>query len=81
MVVRGGILTILIGMLLWLVAVPAQADEQAAAELADLDRQMSEQATEQWLRKIPDDPGGLLRRKFLLQCRERGGVTTEADPW
>ena len=62
----------------------AQSDEgedQAAAALADLDRQMSEQATEQWLRKIPDDPGGLLRRKFLFQYRERGGDKTEANPW
>ena len=24
----------------------------------------NDQATEQWLRQIPDDPGGLLRRKF-----------------
>jgi Ca-activated chloride channel family protein len=28
-------------------------------------------AAEQWLRRIPDDPGGLLRRKFLFQYRER----------
>lgn len=27
------------------------------------------QAMEQWLRRIPDDPGGLLRQKFLLQHR------------
>ncbi|GJL62838.1 MAG: hypothetical protein NPIRA04_14920 [Nitrospirales bacterium] len=31
----------------------------------------SQQATEQWLRRIPDDPGGLLRRKFLLEHRRR----------
>jgi len=23
-----------------------------------------QQATEQWLRKVPDDPGGLLKNKF-----------------
>ena len=28
-------------------------------------------AAEQWLRAIPDDPGGLLRRKFLYQYRRR----------
>ncbi len=28
-----------------------------------------EQATEQWLRRIPDDPGGLLQRKFLRDHR------------
>jgi Ca-activated chloride channel family protein len=31
-----------------------------------------EMAAQQWLRRIPDDPGGLLRRKFLYQYRERG---------
>ena len=30
-----------------------------------------EQATEQWLRRIPDDPAGLLRRKFLYQYKQR----------
>ncbi|WP_256996338.1 VWA domain-containing protein [Methylococcus capsulatus] len=33
--------------------------------------QEKEQATEQWLKRIPDDPGGLLRRKFLYQYRQR----------
>lgn len=28
-------------------------------------------ALEQWLRRIPDDPGGLLRRKFLIEHLER----------
>jgi Ca-activated chloride channel family protein len=42
---------------------------------------MSEQAAEQWLRKIPDDPGGLLRRKFIYQYRKRGGVDAEAQSW
>jgi Ca-activated chloride channel family protein len=30
-------------------------------------------AAEQWLRRIPDDPGGLLRRKFLYQYQQRQG--------
>ncbi len=39
---------------------------------ANLDQPDEEQqATEQWLRRIPDDPGGLLRRKFLLQYQQR----------
>jgi Ca-activated chloride channel family protein len=33
--------------------------------------QKSEQALQQWLRRIPDDPGGLLRRKFLLEHQRR----------
>ena len=62
----------------------ANAAEQQAAEsetMAELDQQMSEQAAEQWLRKIPDDPGGLLRRKFIYQYRKRGGVDAEGKPW
>ncbi len=50
-------------------------------DVASLDQQMSEQAAEQWLRKIPDDPGGLLRRKFIYQYRRRGGVEEEVQPW
>jgi len=34
--------------------------------------QEEQQALEQWLRRIPDDPGGLLRRKFRYLCNERG---------
>lgn len=49
--------------------------------VANLDRPVSEQAAEQWLRKIPDDPGGLLRRKFLYQYRQRGDLEAEAMPW
>ena len=30
-------------------------------------------AAEQWLRRIPDDPGGLLRRKFQYQYQQRHG--------
>ncbi len=31
----------------------------------------SQQAMQQWLRRIPDDPGGLLRRKFLFEHQRR----------
>ena len=40
----------------------------------DADSEMDseeKQALEQWLRRIPDDPGGLLRRKFRSQHEER----------
>lgn len=41
------------------------------------DTPVSEQqlAQEQWLRRIPDDPGGLLRRKFMIEhmIRQQGG--------
>jgi len=58
-----------------------QREESEAEELARLDQQMSEQAAQQWLRKIEDDPGGLLREKFLYQHRKRGGVEAEVQPW
>lgn len=61
----------------------SETGQQAAESetMAELDQQMSEQAAEQWLRKIPDDPGGLLRRKFIYQYRKRGGVDAEGRPW
>jgi Ca-activated chloride channel family protein len=37
------------------------------------------QAADQWLRRIPDDPGGLLRRKFLYQYRHRANQPTADD--
>ncbi len=43
---------------------PVQADSDS--------RQTEEQqAIEQWLRRVPDDPGGLLRRKFRHQYTQR----------
>ena len=39
-------------------------------------------AYEQWLRRIPDDPGGLLRRKFALEFRARGQrPPSRSDAW
>jgi len=39
------------------------------------------QAMEQWLRRIPDDPGGLLRRKFRNQHQRRGAPEDESEAW
>ncbi len=39
------------------------------------------QAMEQWLRRIPDDPGGLLRRKFRNQHQRRGAPKDEIETW
>ena len=36
------------------------------------ERTEEQQALEQWLRKIPDDPGGLLRRKMYREYKKRG---------
>ena len=39
-------------------------------------------AYEQWLRRIPDDPGGLLRRKFALEYRARSErPPSRSDAW
>ena len=43
-----------------------QATQQAMNELDE-----EQQATEQWLRRIPDDPSGLLRRKFKYQYQQQ----------
>ncbi len=49
---------------------PEQLSEEQLAELRRLQEQ--EQAMEQWLRRIPNDPGGLLRRKFRYQYQRLG---------
>jgi Ca-activated chloride channel family protein len=39
-------------------------------------------AAEQWLRRIPDDPGGLLRRKFKHQYQQRRrSINDTKQPW
>lgn len=48
---------------------PNQAQTMSGQEAKP--KSESEQALAQWLRRIPDDPGGLLRRKFLLQHLQR----------
>ncbi len=67
-----------------------QEQQRSAAELAALRaEQEQQQAMEQWLRRIPDDPGGLLRRKFRYQYQRSGKdqdgnsvwPDNEAQPW
>jgi Ca-activated chloride channel family protein len=41
-----------------------------------------QQAMAQWLRRVPDDPGGLLRRKFQLEYSRRRAERPEGtDAW
>ena len=42
---------------------------QALAD--DTARDEQREALEQWLRRVPDDPGGLLRRKFEYETNLR----------
>ncbi|MEP4485161.1 MAG: VWA domain-containing protein [Halioglobus sp.] len=49
------------------------SEEEQQAEPAQLspEEQEREQAMEQWLRRVPDDPSGLLREKFRYESRLR----------
>ena len=38
-----------------------------------------QQAVQQWLQRVPDDPGGLLRRKFLLEHQRRQSGQQQGD--
>ncbi len=50
----------------------AGADQQQTQALADeAARDEQREALEQWLRRVPDDPGGLLRRKFQYESNLR----------
>ena len=41
------------------------------------------QGEQQWLRRVPDDPSGLLRRKFLYQYQQQDQPSQMDDdtPW
>jgi len=41
----------------------------------------TQQANEQWLQRIPDDPSGLLKRKFKYQYGKRKSVSESAQTW
>lgn len=60
-----------------------QQDEQKEAELTEDQRDQDEkdQALEHWLEKIPDDPGGLLRRKMYREYQRRGRQQKEKQVW
>ncbi len=69
----------------------AEEATEGAAGPEDVEQWASEQAAEQWLRRVPQDPGGLLRRKFLYQYQRLGvdqdgnrvieGAAAEQRPW
>ncbi|MDQ6993488.1 MAG: VWA domain-containing protein [Mariprofundus sp.] len=50
----------------------------AASDKTSLEQQS---ARRQWLRRIPDDPGGLLRRKFQYQYQQQGKQAAEGEAW
>ena len=52
-------------------ALEQAGEEPAQAATGDPRETEKQQAVEQWLRRVPDDPGGLLRRKFALEHQRR----------
>jgi Ca-activated chloride channel homolog len=65
-----------------------KGDEESSQEMSQpqSEEQMKEEeakmALDQWLRRIPDDPGGLLRRKFQYQYKQNRPSTNESiQPW
>ncbi|MBZ0091082.1 MAG: hypothetical protein K8F27_02510, partial [Sulfuricellaceae bacterium] len=57
------------------------ANGAQAAEDTEEQPKEKRQADEQWLRRIPDDPGGLWRRKFLYQYKQQQQQGSEKQAW
>ena len=61
-----------------------EGEESGEPSESEIEQNWSEedaQAMEQWLRRIPDDPGGLLRRKFRNEHQRRGAPADESETW
>jgi Ca-activated chloride channel family protein len=58
-----------------------EEEGEPGIEVAEAWSEEDAQAMEQWLRRIPDDPGGLLRRKFRSQHQSRGAPDDESEAW
>jgi Ca-activated chloride channel homolog len=60
-----------------------QAQQAEAASEADPEEQERDQAMEQWLRRVPDDPSGLLREKFRYesQMRQQQGARRDDESY
>ena len=59
---------------------PAERSSPMQQQAQPLDPE-EQQAAEQWLRRIPDDPGGLLKRKFLYQYQQRNRPPSSQQAW
>ncbi len=56
-------------------------DEERQMALTEANTEEEQQLMEQWLRAIPDDPAGLLRRRFYYEYAEREPVHQPAIAW
>jgi len=50
---------------------PESSKPQGQADKSNTTPDENQQSENQWLNRIPDDPGGLLKRKFYYQYRQR----------
>jgi Ca-activated chloride channel family protein len=57
-----------------------EAAQQQAAQDANEDSEQK-QAQEQWIKRIPDDPAGLLKRKFKYQYSQRNQSPQQEKTW
>jgi len=58
-----------------------EQQKQAAVSAENQPQTAEQRELQQWLQRIPDDPGGLMRRKFLYQYRRRGRQLETDRPW
>ena len=58
-----------------------QVDEQLPEDGDSQSMDEAQMSREQWLNRIPDDPAGLLRRKFQYQYSRRQRAPTEQQQW
>ncbi|MCW9013729.1 MAG: VWA domain-containing protein [Gammaproteobacteria bacterium] len=58
-----------------------QPEEEQQASTESSQQDLSKQEQQQWLKKIPNDPGGLLRNKFLYQYNRQGHQSDANQPW
>lgn len=60
----------------------SESSPQSQAEMRPQAQTEQQQADEQWLRRVPDDPAGLLRRKFRYQYSRRyQGSESTTQQW
>ena len=57
-----------------------QEQEQLEEQEAEQTDNEQQQQLEQWLRRVPDDPGGLLRQKFRYQSQQRSKDQRRPQP-
>jgi Ca-activated chloride channel family protein len=58
-----------------------ESEEQAQAANPTEEMSEDQQANEQWLKRIPDDPAGLLKRKFRYQYSRRQRQVEQEQAW